>query len=137
MTTIVGNDGDISGWPAAHGDATQAGLLYMFRLTFEQRSVETTGFTNSNVRTHRGGLLVVSGSAVGSMDNTATTSAPGVTSIAAAGAEATFVVTSGNTYAFDILLSNITVESNKRSDEASVNFDFVMGDDDTSLVETW
>ena len=136
--TITGNDGSIT-CPTAHGTTGQSALIYMWRLSFENTIVNTTGFGNTVAETNRGGLLDVSGSAVGMMDD-ASASSPGVDNMVVGGSAYVFTVdtstTIDRTYSFTAVVSSITIESNKRSNDATVTYDFIMGDTD-ALTESW
>ena len=134
MTAITGNDGSISTWPAAHGGATTAGQLNLWRMRLTNTVVEVTGFTGQTVlRRNRGGLLSLEGSASGISDTAGT---PGMTAIAAAGASMVLAAQSGNTFTFTGLISGFAFESNKRDNTAQITFDFV-GGDANDFAEAW
>ena len=129
MTSIIGHDGSVI--LGTHG--TDA-LVRTWRLDFAKTVVEVTGFGDVNLRRNRGGNLAISGSCVASMDDGAA-GAPNPDGIVAGGESSTFLASTGNSYAFTALMSNVRIESDKNG-QAVATYDVVNGDSDT-LTEAW
>ena len=132
MATITGNEGSVT-WISAHGGTTQENILYAFDVSFANTVTEVTGYAQTKVRSHRGGLIDISGSCIGSLDSGA---APDVDSAAAGGATIVLLAQTGNSWTFTGLISNFRFANNKRDNSMVVTYEFVGGDADV-LTEAW
>lgn len=128
MPGIIGADGNIT-MVSGHG-----GILRTWTATVEKTVSEVTPFSNTTMRSHRVGLILVRGSASGVPDDSATGD-PGAGAIAEGGGVITLTFATARSWSFTAAITGITGSSDKSAD-AAITFDFISGDADT-FTESW
>lgn len=124
MARIVGNDGNFS--IDTHSFQTTAWTLNVNRVVSD-----VTAYGDS-ARSKRGGIPEYTGSASGYMEDDTSDPAITATNLAATSGEVTAVLTAatGNTFTGEVVISGVSVASNKTGD-ATISFDFAFNGDVT------
>ena len=126
MTAIIGAEGGIT-MPSGSN-----AVLRSWQATVANVVSEVTEFTEAFNRTFAAGLVTLSGSAVGSPDDTA---APGAGAPPVEGVIQLLADTITHSWSATVVISSVAIGIDKAGD-ASISFDFINGDAD-DFVEAW